>query len=280
MTTLAAPRTPAARVGRDGSLELAFARQGDRTVLRRSAFVTPLQIMTPLALDDPACVVSILNPTGGVVGGDRLTIEVVAEEGAHACLTTPSATKIYRTTGAVAEQHLRLLVAHGALLEWVPDHTIPYADSRYQQTIEADVADGGALVLVDTFSAGRVASEECWRFGSLESRLSVVDTVGPIVHDRFAISGGDVWAGLGFAETHPYFGSLLVIGALDLDRLARTFDGLASSDAVIATAKLARRGVLARCLASDAPALAAVVDAAWTAARASLGLAPLALRKP
>ena len=280
MTTLTAPRTPAARVGRDGWLELEFARQGDRTVLRRSAFATPLQIMTPLALDDPACVVSILNPTGGVVGGDRLTIDVVAAAGAHACLTTPSATKVYRTTGALAEQRVRLRAECGAVVEWVPDHTIPYAGSRYRQSLEAHVADGAALVLVDAFSAGRVASGECWRFGYLESQVSVVDAAGAIVYDRFAISGGDDWQQLGFAEFHTYFASILAIGEVDADRLAVELDRLSAAAAVVATARLQRRGVLARCLAADAPSLGSVVDAAWTVARAALGLPRLGLRKP
>jgi len=31
----------------------------------------PLQVMAPVALDDPAAVVCMLNPTGGLVGGDR-----------------------------------------------------------------------------------------------------------------------------------------------------------------------------------------------------------------
>src|SRR5687767_329099 len=188
VTTLATAAR--ARTGRDGFLELAFARRGGRTVLARSRWTVPLQVLAPLALDDPASVVSILNPTGGLVGGDRLAIDVVVGEGAHACLTTPSATKVYRTAGPVAEQRVRLSVARGATLEWVPDHTIPYAGSGFRQSIDVDVAPGAALVLVDAFSAGRIARGEAWQFAWLESRLSVADAEGPIVHDRFVLAGG------------------------------------------------------------------------------------------
>jgi len=64
----------------------------------------PLQVMAPMALDDAASIVCMLNPTGGLVGGDRLVIDVGVGAGAHACLTTPSATKVYRTVAGPAEQ--------------------------------------------------------------------------------------------------------------------------------------------------------------------------------
>src|SRR5437660_423157 len=96
-----------ARVGRDGMLALALERRGAATVLSRWSSALPLQMLAPVALDGPATVVSVLNPTGGLVGGDRLAIDAVVGAAAHGCLTTPSATKVYRTTGAAAGRVLR-----------------------------------------------------------------------------------------------------------------------------------------------------------------------------
>jgi urease accessory protein len=282
MTLEVGPAPALDRVGRDGFLDLAFALRGARTIVTRSRWTVPLQVMAPLALDDSAAVVSILNPTGGLVGGDRLAIDVEVDDGAHACLTTPSATKVYRTAGDVSEQRVRLRVGRGATLEWVPDHTIPYAGSAFRQSIDVEVAAGAALVLVDAFSAGRVARGEAWRFRWLESRVAICDDRGPVLHDRFVLDGGDGWDRLGFAESHPYFGSVVVVAAGDLSGLVAAIDrGTAAvPDAIAATARLSRRGVVVRCLAADAPALTDVVDAAWGAARIALGRAPLALRKP
>src|SRR5258708_21664102 len=86
------------RVGRDGFLRLRFARSGERTILAQSRFSLPLQALTPLTLADGASYLMLLNPTGGVLGGDHLVTEIELEAGTHACLTTPSATRIYRTT--------------------------------------------------------------------------------------------------------------------------------------------------------------------------------------
>jgi len=79
----------AVRVGRDGALRLDFERRGAATVVADCRFTLPLQVLAPVALDDPAAVVSILNPTGGLVGGDHLAIDVHVGAGAHAVLTTP-----------------------------------------------------------------------------------------------------------------------------------------------------------------------------------------------
>jgi len=172
---------PAARVGRDGALSLAFRRRGMATILAASRSILPLQVMAPLALEDAAAVVSILNPTGGIVGGDRFTIDVDVEAGADACLTTPSASRIYRAAGEPAEQVVRLRLGPGASLEWVPDHGIPFAGAAFRQVIDAEVGEGATLVLVDAWAAGRVARGEEWRFARLDSALTARDGAGWLV---------------------------------------------------------------------------------------------------
>src|SRR5262249_58512280 len=114
----------------------------------------PPQTRAPVALGAPAAVVSILNPTGGLVGGDRLSIEVEATAGAHAVLTTPSATRVYRTDGAAAIQSVKISIGPQAAVEWVPDHTIPFAGSAFRQTLDVEMDQHARLILVDSFSAG------------------------------------------------------------------------------------------------------------------------------
>jgi urease accessory protein len=273
--------TAAPRVGRDGEARLAFERRGARTVLAGCRWRTPLQVMAPVALDDAATVVSVLNPTGGLVGGDRLVVDVVAGPAAHACLTTPSATKVYRTAGAAAEQTVRLSLAPGARLEWVPDHTIPFAGAAFRQRIEAEVADGAVLVLVDAFAAGRVARGEAWRFALLDLALGVRDAHGWLLHDRLVLADGAPGPGLGLAEDRPYVATVAVVADTGVAAFVDDVAALGGPDAEVGAGLLARRGALARCLAADAPALGRVLDGVWAAARRRvLGLPALALRKP
>ena len=272
----------ASRIGRDGALRLGFERRGAATVLTASRFTLPLQVLAPISLDDAACVVSLLNPTGGVVGGDRLTIDVEVGPGAHACLTTPSATRIYRTAGEPAVQRVRLVLAPGAIAEWVPDHTIPSAGAALRQSLEVEAGAGATLVAIDAFAAGRVARGEAWRFALLDSALTVRDARGLVLHDRFVLEGGEGWRGLGLSEGRPYFATVVVIAEAGLDDLVADLAGALAGipGATAALARLPRRGGLIRCLAADAPALSDALAAIWALARRTVwGLPPLALRK-
>jgi urease accessory protein len=275
------------RVGRDGALRLRFERRGSVTVVAGCRYTLPLQALAPVALDDPAAVVSILNPTGGVVGGDRLSIEVEATAGAHAVLTTPSATRVYRTDGEDATQLVKISVGPQAAVEWVPDHTIPFAGSAFRQRLDVEMDETARLILVDAFSAGRVGRGEAWQFALLDSAVSVRDGRGWLLHDRLALRGpmtgkDTAWDGLGYAESHPYFATIAIVGCFDRERFA---DDLGQQcpgvDAGrIGVAVLARRGLLIRCLAPSAPELLDTIEACWgLGRRALLGLPPLALRK-
>jgi urease accessory protein len=272
----------AARVGRDGALRLGFARRGNATILAECRSTLPLQVLTPVALTDAAAVVSMLNPTGGVLGGDRLTIDVEVGRDAHACLTTPSATRVYRTAGAPAVQHVRLRLGPGAVVEWVPDHTIPSAGAALSQTLEVDAGPGATVIAVDAFAAGRVARSEAWWFTRLDSTLTVRDAAGLVVHDRFVLRGGESWGGLGLAEGRPYFATVVLVADSGIDtvlaELPAAVAGIAG--ATVGGARLARRGALLRCLAAGAPALVDALEAVWGLARRGLlRRPPLALRK-
>lgn len=268
------------RVGRDGRLALRFERRGGGTALAASRWTVPLQVLAPLALPDVAAVVSVLNPTGGVVGGDRLTVDIEVGPGAHACLTTPSATRIYRTAGPPATQVVRLALRAGATLEWVPEHTIPFAGSIFQQSIEVAMDEGATLILVDAYAAGRIACGEAWRFGRLDSALTVRDATGLVLHDRFVLPAAVSPDGLGLAEGSAYFAAVALVADQGIDRLAEALGDVALDGATLGTARLPRRGALVRCLAVSAPALGEALGAVWRLARRELlKQPPLALRK-
>jgi urease accessory protein len=280
-----APFAPA-RVGRDGALRLRFERRGSATIVTGCRYTLPLQALAPVALDDPSAVISILNPTGGLVGGDRLSIDVEATTGAHAVLTTPSATRVYRTDGDDATQSVKIAIGPRAAVEWVPDHTIPFAGSAFRQTLDVEMDETARLILVDAFSAGRVGRGEAWQFALLDSAVSVRDRQGWLLHDRFALRGmartHPAWDGLGYAESHPYFATIAIIGAFDREQLTADLREQCpvANAGRIGVAALTRGGLLIRCLAPSAPELIETIETCWgLGRRALLGLSPLALRK-
>jgi urease accessory protein len=285
------PHGSPARVGRDGTLSLSFERRGAASVLAGCRFTLPLQVMTPLALgmhgaasggSAEPCVVSLLNPTGCVLGGDRLRIDVSAGAGAHALLTTPSATKIHRADGPAAVQEVSLAVASGAVLEWVPDHAIPHVGASFRQCLRAHVATDATLVVVDAFAVGRVARGERFRFRLLDSALRITDDEGWLLHDRFVLGGEPGWGGLGFCEGASYIATIVVVTPGPVEKVTRAAADTLSTVAGArgGVGRLPRRGILVRCLAETAPALGDAVHGVWAAVRAAvLGAGAPDLRK-
>src|SRR5580704_11294456 len=161
------------RVGRDGFLRLRFARNGASTILAQSRFSLALQALTPLTLADGASYLMLLNPTGGVLGGDHLITEIVQEAGTHVCLTTPSATRIYRTAEKPAILETVIRVGEGATLEYFPDHVIPHKGSSLRQSVRIEMARGSRAIVLDSMASGRVAHGERWNFTEMDSQLEV-----------------------------------------------------------------------------------------------------------
>ena len=175
------------RVGRDGFLRLRFVRSGGSTILAQSRFSLPLQALTPLTLADGASYLMLLNPTGGVLGGDHLVTEIAQEAGTHVCLTTPSATRIYRTAEKPAILETMIHVGEGATLEYFPDHVIPHVGSALRQSLRIEMARGSRAIILDSMASGRVAHGERWSFTEMDSRTEVFACGRPAYVNRTRI---------------------------------------------------------------------------------------------
>ena len=123
----------------------------------------------------------LLNPTGGVLGGDHLVTEIVQEAGTHVCLTTPSATRIYRTEEKPAILETTIRLEEEATLEYFPDHVILHAGSSLRQSLRVEMARGSRMIFVDSLASGRVAHGERWKFTEMDSRTEVF-TCGRLVY--------------------------------------------------------------------------------------------------
>src|ERR1700674_4537842 len=175
------------RVGRDGFLRLRFARSGRTTSLANSRFSLPLQALTPLTLADGASYLMLLNPTGGVLGGDHLITDIVQEAGTHVCLTTPSATRIYRTAEKPAILETVIHLGEGATLEYFPDHIIPHAGSALRQSLRIKMARGSRAIIFDSMASGRIAHGERWSFAEIDSGTEVFACGQPVYINRTRI---------------------------------------------------------------------------------------------
>jgi len=273
------------RVGRDGFLRLRFARSGAGTILAQSRFSLPLQALTPLTLADGASYLMLLNPTGGVLGGDHLITEIVQEAETHVCLTTPSATRIYRTAEKPAVLETVIHVGEGATLEYFPDHVIPHIGSAVRQSLRVEMARGSRAIILDSMASGRVAHGERWCFTEMDSRTEVYAQGKPVYINRTKIVPATKRPDqLGMMEEFDYMSCV----GLFADGCTRWKEASAALNEVLksvpnvrgAATLVSRGGCVVRFLARSASDMTLANKQLWDAARENVaGLPPFDHRK-
>ena len=154
-----------------GELHIGWVR-GSSAVLRSRAR-SPMCLLTPQPRGSSvwACTSSL---GGGMVAGDEISLAIEIDAGARCYLGTQSSTKIYRNPLKRRCHHsLQARLAADSLLVLAPDPVQCFADSSYQQEQAFHLASGANLVLLDWFSAGRLARGERWQFERYASRNEI-----------------------------------------------------------------------------------------------------------
>jgi len=155
-------------------LELGYERCAERTVLTSRSHVGPLVVQKSLYPEgDAVCQNIVVHPPGGMVGGDRLALDVELASRAHAQLTTPGAAKWYRSSDATAHQSIDLHVAAGAALEWLPQEAILFNGAIAEFAIRIEVDPQAVFIGWDIVCLGRTAAGERFARGQLRQRIEL-----------------------------------------------------------------------------------------------------------
>jgi urease accessory protein len=151
-------------------LALSYAWRHGKTRLLHKRQLGPLTIQRPFYPEGDICHSYLLHPPGGVVGGDQLSINVTCDEDASALITTPGATKFYRSSGDQrAHQSLQLIVKAGATLEWLPQQNIFFPGARVDLETDIHIQAGGQFIGWEMHCFGRPVINETFSHGSVHS---------------------------------------------------------------------------------------------------------------
>ena len=135
-------------------LQLDYTLEGTRTVARHG-HNGPLRILQSLYPEgDAVCHNVLVHPPGGLVGGDTLDITATVGPGAHGLVTTPGATRFYRSTGERALQRTHLTLAEGARLEWLPLEALCYNACNAENHLTLNLAPGAECMGWDVTALG------------------------------------------------------------------------------------------------------------------------------
>lgn len=212
MTHLNHPAPPPPTLPRAvGEAEASFFRdEAGRTRLGSLYQKAPLRLLRPTVPPDGPVEVAITNTSGGLVGGDALTISLTAGPGTQVLAVAQAAEKVYRARDdqETSRWEVSLTTGAGAWLEWLPQETIVFDRARLRRSTVLQVAEGGQALAGEMLVFGRAAHGETlstgllrevwevWREGRLvwADALHLNDSLRPLLDHPAGLAGAGATA--------------------------------------------------------------------------------------
>ena len=144
----------------DGAARLAYARGADGVTRLADLYQrAPCRVLFPDVEPDEPRQAVLLTTSGGLTGGDRLSVALEARAHARVTVTTQAAEKIYRAqpNEAPAQIDIRIEVADNAWMEYLAQETLLFDNARLRRRLHADIAPGARLLAVESLVFGRTA---------------------------------------------------------------------------------------------------------------------------
>lgn len=219
----------------------------------------PLAVRRTRSPDPAYARATVVGAMSAPLGGDRLAIEVGAEDGARVTVDSAAATVALPGAGpdaGPASYDVGLRVGEGAELHWLPEQLVSARGSELDMTTRAELAGTASLVLREEQILGRHGE----RTGRLSTRLTVRRAGRPLLDQQLAYGPGTPggWDGAAVLGGHRAVGQLLVVDPAYEDGLPAP--RLLGPTAVLTP--LAGPAVLVTAVAADARLLRTVLDEA------------------
>jgi urease accessory protein len=266
------------------ALRLEFARDSasGQTVLAASHQEPPLRVVRAFETGDGTALVHLHNVSGGLLGGDRLNLEVHANVGTNVQITTTGATRIYRAHPDAEPTTVRneISVGRDALLEYLPDAAIPFAGARFAQQTSIRMEQGAGLFWWEILAPGREARGEVFEYESVEIKTDLVAADKRIALERLSLEPKQrcmssparmgayrSWATLYVCRMGVAPGVWLELET-EVRRIAGEFGG--DREVLWGVSTLVAHGIAVRCLARNARDILPGFQAIWMLAKSKL----------
>ena len=155
--------------GKNGRLRIVLDTDpsSGRTRIKEKESAFPLSVQKEIYYDQfqPKMThVYMVSSSGGILQGDKNSIDIILEKNTLAHITTQGATRIYGMSVSNAIQVVNVSLDDGAYLEFIPDQIIPYKNSRFYQEINFTVHDNATMIYSEIISPGRIGMGELFDY--------------------------------------------------------------------------------------------------------------------
>ena len=176
----------------EAHLRCDFELVSSKTVLARRDHRGPLLVQRPFYPEGPeTCHLYVVHPPGGVAGGDRLNFAAHLHPKSHALITTPAATKLYRSNAIAAHAESKLHVYDSSCLEWLPQETIVFSGAHAELKTRVHLASAAQFMGWEIMSLGRTARGESFAHGCLRQAFEIYRDGKPVFVERTRLEGDD-----------------------------------------------------------------------------------------
>ena len=182
-------------------------RRGLTRLTQRRQF-GPLMVQRPFYPEAHVAHTYLLHPPGGVVGGDKLDIRIDVEREAHALVTSPGATKFYRSNGQQSTQTLQLFVQPEGFLEWLPQEAIFFPQAQAVLSTQLHLAATSRFIGWEMYCFGRPVLNEHFLQGQVKGQLRCYIDERLVLAESLLVDGSQTQAAC--MREFPMSGSLYI----------------------------------------------------------------------
>ncbi len=261
--------------GWKGFLSFSFVDQNGRTVIKDKRHLGPLIIQRPYYQEINRPSVLILHPPGGVAGGDQLELKVSFKPGSKGMISTPSATKFYRSENRLASQIQTIHLSEASEAEWLPQETLFFNCCKVNNHLKFELdSPNNRLIAWDIVGLGRPASGEGFEQGELIQSLELRIAEKLIFMDRLMlVPESGVLKSIAGLDSHTLFATALFYHN-DAESQKKLLEELQKIEwPLLVGVTLLDNLIVLRTLANELDEMKSVLFKAWTIARPSvLGL--------
>ncbi len=258
--------------GWKGFLSFSFVDQNGRTVVKDKQHLGPLVLQRPYYQEINRPTVLILHPPGGVAGGDQLELKVDFKPSSKGIISTPAATKFYRSENRLASQVQTLHLSESTEAEWLPQETLFFNRCKVKNHLKFELdSPNNKLIAWDIVGLGRPVSGEGFDQGELIQSLELWVAEKLLFVDRLRLvpKNGVLKSSAGLAS-HTLFATALFYRN-DTASQKKLLEELQVIEwPLLVGVTLLGNLIVMRVLADELDEIKSVLFRAWTIARPSI----------
>lgn len=207
----------------DSVANIKMTCEDGKTILKHVYFTSPLKIITPFNTEYGLTRVMLLSSSSGIMAGDVYKITADIGEGCRSEITSQSYDKIHKMEEGHAERTNVMNVAKNAILNYMPQPTIPFKKSAVKNVTQINLEDETSkLIYHDILTSGRVHYGESFEYTFFQNLTDIYQGGKRIYRDNTYYDPEKFdMKGFGMYEGYTHLSNIVIVNFGDTKELIK-----------------------------------------------------------